>query len=76
MICNDNDYDIRNNENLVVDILLGGPSYPLSQGQIGIYSVGFWERRRTKGAGENPRSQDQNQQQTKPSCTCDFRSGM
>lgn len=36
MICNDNDYDIRNNGNLVVDILLGGPSCPLSPGRIGI----------------------------------------
>ena len=55
MIYNNNDdNNIRNNENLVVDIALGGSSCPLFLGRIGIYRVGFFEGRKTKGAGEKP----------------------
>ena len=36
MIYNNNDNNIRNNGNLVIDIPLGGPSFPLFPGRIGI----------------------------------------
>ena len=54
MIYNNNDdNNIRNNGNSVVDIALSGTSFPLFLGRIGIWSVGFCEGRKTKGAGES-----------------------
>ena len=47
--------------------------HPLFPDRIGIWSVGFCGGRKTGEPGENPRSGDENQQQTQP--TCDVRSG-
>ena len=57
-----------------MDIPLGGSSFPLLAGSIGIWNVGFVEGGKPEALEKNPQSKYMNQQQTQPTCTCDARS--
>ena len=76
MIYNNDDNNIRNNGNLVIDIPLGGPSCPLFPVELEFRVLVFVKGGRPKEPEKNPRSKDQNQQQTQPSYSCDVRSGI
>ena len=54
-----------------MDIPLGGSSFPLLAGWIGIWNVGFVEGGKPEAPEKNPQSKHMNQQQTQPTCTCD-----
>ena len=57
-----------------MDIPLGGSSFPLLAGSIGIWNVGFVEGGKPEALEKNPQSKHMNQQQTQPTCTRDARS--
>ena len=57
-----------------MDIPLGGSSFPLLAGWIGIWNVGFVEGGKPEAPEKNPQSKHMNQQQTQP--TCDVMPGL
>lgn len=54
-----------------MDIPLGGSSFSLLAGWIGIWNVGFVEGGKPEAPEKNPQSKHMNQQQTQSTCTCD-----
>ena len=58
-----------------MDIPRGGSSCPLFPGRTGLWNVSFRDGGKPEDPGKNPRSKDENQQQTQITCETRSRNG-